>query len=316
PTVMISVAQASAPSRPVASPAALAPLIQSAAMTSTLTSNERAQVLATDIRNPLTSAGLPLALQQHCFSSVDRTTLNNPKPCIFGNPRSTTTVVLFGSSAVDNWTPALQIAATQLGIRVATFQFEGCFTPFVTGLGPNCTTFHNNLPRAISALHPTVIMAVASADSAGVIGDARYVQGMQRAFEAVGQLSPSARRVVWGTTPRMNAPVPSCLIMRPRTINSCGLTYSASSTAPHSYGQILRRDVLTAQQANATLVPVSSWFCSATFCPAVIAGKVVFVDHLHVTATYSRYLATLVTAQLQRVLTPDLLTVTTVPTVS
>jgi hypothetical protein len=255
-------------------------------------------------------------MQQRCFTSVDRTTLNNPKPCIFGNPRSTTTVVLFGSSAVDNWTPALQIAATQLGIRVATFQFEGCFTPFVSGLSPNCTTFHNNLPRAISALHPTVIMAVASADSAGEIGDARYVQGMRRAFEAVGQLSPNARRVVWGTTPRMNAPVPACLIMRPRAINTCGLTYSSSSTAPHSYGQILRRDALTAQQANATLVPVSSWFCSATFCPAVIAGKVVFVDHLHVAATYSKYLAVLVTTQLQRVVTPESTTLPTLPTVS
>ena len=304
PTVMISVARAGTPSSPIATPAVLASLIEKAMTTNLLTATVRAQVLAIDVRNPLRSAGLPLAPQQRCFSSLDRTTLKNPKPCIFGNPRSTTTVVLFGSSAVDNWTPALQIAATRLGIRVATFQFEGCFTPFVSGLSADCTTFHNNLPRAISALHPKVIMAVASADSAGESGDARYVSGMQRAFEAVGQLSPSARRVLWGTTPYMRAPVPSCLMMRPRTVNTCGLTYVASSTVAHSYGQVLRRDVAAAERSNATLVPISSWFCSTTVCPAVIDNKIVYVDFLHVSALYSRSLATLVTNQLQQLLTP------------
>jgi SGNH domain (fused to AT3 domains) len=295
----------------VDSASALATVVVSSSSNTKLTPTARAQALAVDLTNPMNSTGLPLALQQHCFSSAERQTLSNPKPCIFGNPRSTITVVLFGSSAVDDWTPALKIAATRLNIRVATFQYEGCYTPFVTGLGHDCTTFHQNLPRAISALHPQVVMAVAAADSAGAAGDEQYVSGMQRAFEAVGQLSPNARRVLWGTTPRMNAPVPSCLIMRPRTIKSCGLTYSPSSTAPHSYGQILRRDATTAQRANATLVPVSSWFCTATFCPAVIGDRVVYVDFLHVSATYSRYLATMVTTQLRTLVAPVVTTTST-----
>ena len=307
----ISVAMASPEGPPVATSAELATVIQRAVSTNTLTSTVRAQVLAIDVRNPLKSSGLPLALQQHCFSSVDRKTLKNPKPCIFGNPHSPVTVVLFGSSAVDDWTPALKIAATRMNIRVATFQYEGCYTPFVTGLGHDCTTFHQNLPRAISALHPTVVMAVATADATGESGDAQYVNGMQRAFEAIGQLSPNARRVLWGTSPRMKSPVPSCLIMRPRAISSCGLTYSVSSTAPHSYGQVLRRDVTTAQRSNATLVPVSSWFCTPTVCPAVINDRVVYVDFLHVSATYSRYLATMVTAQLRALVTPVTTTTST-----
>jgi len=70
--------------------------------------------------------------------------------------------------------------------------------------------------------------------------------------------------------------------MRPQAIKTCGLTYSPSSATPRTYGQVLRRDVTTAQRANATLVPVSSWFCTATFCPAVIGGRMVYVDFLHV----------------------------------
>ena len=311
PTASISVAMASSESAPVSTPAALATVIQNAASTNTLTPTVRTQVLKIDVRDPMGSSGLPLALAQHCFTAADRSTLRNPKPCIFGNPHSSVTVVLFGSSAVDQWMPALKIAATRLNIRVATFQYEGCYTPFVTGLSHDCTTFHQNLPRAISALHPTVVMAVAAADATGELGDARYMSGMQRAFEAVGALSPNARRVLWGTSPRLNAPVPSCLIMRPRAIKTCGLTYSVNSTTPHSYGQILRRDVTTAQQTNATLVPVSSWFCTATFCPAVIGGNVVYVDFLHVSASYSRFLSTMVTTQLRALVTPVVTTTST-----
>jgi len=307
----VSVALASTEGGPIACHAALNAVIQSSATINNLSAPVRAQALAIDVRNPLKSSGLPLAFQQHCFSSTERATLSNPKPCIFGNPHSATTVVLFGSSAVDDWTPALKIAAARLNIRVATFQYEGCYTPFVAGLGHDCTAFHQNLPRAIGALHPAVIMAVAAADATGESGDAAYITGMQRAFDAVGQFSPTARRVLWGTTPRMKTPVPSCLIMRPRAIRTCGLTYSLRSKAPHSYGQILSRDARTAQRANATLIPVSSWFCSDTECPAVIGGRVVYVDFLHVSATYSRYLATLVTAQLRDLVTPVATTTST-----
>lgn len=88
PVGSISVALAITVSAPITSQAALNAAIQSAASTNTLTPTVRAQVLAIDVRNPLQSSGLPLALQQHCFSSIDRKTLSNPMPCIFGNPRS------------------------------------------------------------------------------------------------------------------------------------------------------------------------------------------------------------------------------------
>jgi len=78
-----------------------------------------------------------------------------------------------------------------------------------------------------------------------------------------------------------------------------------------TYGQVLHRDVTTAQRANATLVPVSSWFCTATFCPAVIGGRVVYVDFLHVSATYSRYLSTMVTKQLRALVAPVVTTTST-----
>lgn len=282
---------------PVTSPAALDAALSSSLSVSVLSNDATSQVKSIDVSHPLNSTGLQLALAQRCFSSLNRTSLADPKPCIFGNPHASTTVVMFGSSAVDDWTPALKIAATRLNIRVATFQFEGCFTPFVSGLDRDCTTFHKNLPSAIAKLHPSIVIAVAAADSAGDLGDARYVAGMTQAFAAVGAKSPSAHRVLWGTTPRMSMSVPPCLLVRSRAIQSCGLRYSPSDTKPHSYGQILRRDVQTAQSANATLVPVSTWFCTLTQCPPVVAGIVVYPDFLHVTATYSRYLSSVVTQQ-------------------
>jgi len=308
---VVPVVVGSAIPAPVASPAALDAALRSSVSVRVLSNDAKSQVRSIDVSHPLNSTGLQLALAQNCFSSLNRTSLADPKPCIFGNPRASTTVVMFGSSAVDDWTPALKIAATRLNIRVATFQFEGCFTPFVSGLDRDCTTFHRNLPAAIAKLHPSVVIAVAAADSAGDLGDARYISGMAQAFAAVGAKSPSARRVLWGTTPRMAMSVPACLLMRPAAVQSCGLQYAASDTKAHSYGQILRRDVQTAQRASATLVPVSSWFCTATQCPPIVAGIVVYPDFLHVTASYSRYLSSVVTQQLSTLTTAT--TMTTAP---
>ncbi|HEV7962005.1 MAG TPA: SGNH hydrolase domain-containing protein, partial [Actinoplanes sp.] len=38
------------------------------------------------------------------------------------------------------------------------------------------------------------------------------------------------------------------------------------------------------------IVDSTPWFCSATVCPAIIAGIPVYRDTNHITATYSKYL--------------------------
>jgi hypothetical protein len=40
-----------------------------------------------------------------------------------------------------------------------------------------------------------------------------------------------------------------------------------------------------------TIADLTNWFCTATTCPAVIGGALVYLDASHITATYSRSLA-------------------------
>ena len=44
-------------------------------------------------------------------------------------------------------------------------------------------------------------------------------------------------------------------------------------------------------EAGAKLIDPANWFCTATTCPAVIDGIVVYSDNSHVTATYTAWLA-------------------------
>jgi hypothetical protein len=47
----------------------------------------------------------------------------------------------------------------------------------------------------------------------------------------------------------------------------------------------------TALAHHATYVDPSNWFCTETFCPAVIGNLVVYRDNTHLTDSYARYRA-------------------------
>ena len=255
-----------------------------------------------DVTQPWLYSGLMYAANEHCFSASNLSTLASPKPCLSGNLKSPTTIVLIGSSAVGSWTPAMRIAAATLNVRFASFQYEACDLAALDGLRANCQTFHRNLPAAIKKLHPTLIIGVGGTNSGTDAVNLVYEQRLAITFDAVRAASPTAKLALWGTTPQLKIADATCLLARPRAIASCGVTYSPARSGVGEYGSVISRDVASAVLAKATLVPVQQWFCYNNHCPAVIGSNVVFADHMHVTEAYSKTLGYLVTATIRHLL--------------
>lgn len=255
-----------------------------------------------NVTKPWLYSGLRYATAEGCFSAANLSTLANPKPCLAGNLNSPTTVVLFGSSAVGSWTPAMRAAATTLNVRFASFQYEACDPAYIDGLTANCQAFHRSLPAAIAKLHAKVIICVGGTNAGTDAVNKMYVQRLTQAFTAISAESPNSLMVLWGTTPQLAIPAATCLLARPTNVSSCGVSYSPTRFGLGEYGSVIKRDKDSAQSAKAVFVPVDQWFCIHNTCPAVVGSSVVYADHMHVTEAYSKTLSTLVTNTLRQLI--------------
>jgi hypothetical protein len=98
--------------------------------------------------------------------------------------------------------------------------------------------------------------------------------------------SPGTTKVVLGETPALpDAPVP-CLRRNPKKLQACSTPDRTATPIAYVNGE-----EAAARQAGARYIDALPWFCSVT-CPAVVGKYVVYMDDNHVTATYARYLET------------------------
>jgi hypothetical protein len=219
---------------------------------------------------------------------------NNPSPCLYGSKMSTKTVVLWGDSNAGNWIPALDAVFATLGYRLAYFGFPGCATAFVTvgesgnfadpGHSAACNAFHAALPAAVRALKPVALFAVSGAafyTSTSALMS-QWVTGVATAFTQLSTGLTGVRRFVIGTSPMMTSDIPTCLSLHDNDMTTCWL--NAQSRA---YPLQLTRDAAEAKASNATLLPISSWFCLGNTCPGVEGSTLIYADLDHTTKVFA-----------------------------
>jgi hypothetical protein len=247
-------------------------------------------------------SGLRYAVSEKCFRMGDTSTVAHPKPCVGGDLSSSTTIVIFGDSAVGNWTPALRAAGKIHHWRIASLQYEGCMVAFLDSESEKCQSFHRRLPATIAALHPQVVIGVGGTTSYGADFDASFVQGVADAIGAVRAVSPSSKFVVWGTSPLLPLAGPACVLARPTSVNTCGVPFRSEETAPRTFGATATRDWRAARLAKAKFVPVDRLFCANSWCPVVVDHTLVYIDTMHISERYSLSLEPLVSSTITSVL--------------
>ncbi|AEV88175.1 acyltransferase 3 [Actinoplanes sp. SE50] len=234
---------------------------------------------------------------------VEAPVLVAPAGCEYGDPGSTTTVVLYGDSHAAQWFPAMDRLAEQHHWRLVSISKSSCSAADLPlwhdGLKreyTECAAFHTSAEARIRALRPALVVIGSSFNYRPVDTRtdeaAQWRAGWQRTFAALG----AAKVALIEDTPYLGGErVPVCVARQARLkrINRCGKPATSALRGP------AQRSVLPGL-TGVTVVDPDPWLCT-DFCPPVIGNVLAYRDSNHLTTTFAQTVAPLLDAALPRV---------------
>jgi len=225
-----------------------------------------------------------------------------PGGCVYGDPASRTTIVLYGDSHAAQWFPAMQRIALGRRWRLVSLTKSSCsaadapvYHDTLKRTYTECQAFQRSALGRIAQLSPALVVVASS--FAYRLGDPSADQatswraGWDRTF---AQLRATGTRVAAITdTPYPNTRVPSCLSQRPTAIDRCGTSVQAALRGPE------QRAIFQAyaREKAVTVIDPVGWLCSDV-CPAVVGNMIVYRDNSHLSTAYAELLAPLLGARL------------------
>ncbi len=248
-------------------------------------------------------AGLTPSLEQAPtdFENLDITGCKGPdrEPsagrCIYGDKNGTKTVVLFGDSHAGMWLTSLHLAANRAGWQLRMYSKAGCPAPTLSFYdrqtnrqNTECDAYRKASIQAIKALHPAVVVVTSASLAQTIAKDQTatsdmWQTGLTATLTALSD--PTIRLVVLGDMPVVEPTNPECLAAHLNDIQQCGSTRKEALTGVFT---IAEQAAATATRAD--YIDVSDWFCNER-CSPVIAGKQVYRNRFHITATFATFVS-------------------------
>jgi hypothetical protein len=220
------------------------------------------------------------------------------KPCIYGDRKSSISVVLFGDSHAAAWFPALNLISQQQHWRLVDLTKAGCPLADVRvsrGGAPynNCTAWRRNSEKMIAALHPALVVAT----SARYDRHALPLRGVPSGFGSTWlngtaatfrRLHRSADHVVFvSDVPRFPQSVPSCVSRYSSHVRKCTITRDTATYDPRARAGEFR----LAHKFQIHAIDPIPWFCAPTRCPVIVGNIILYRDDAHMVPAWSRFLA-------------------------
>ena len=217
--------------------------------------------------------------------------------CYLGDTRSSRLMVLYGDSRAQMWLPAFEFIAQSAHWKLVLLNKDYCpaepvsiYAGSPSGTNTTCDQWHRWATRWINIHHPSLLV-ISQFDSyyqpalAGQPLDsfspAQWKQGLAALFASIKV--PGARMIYLGGTPALPQPPPQCLAEHASNIRDC------MSTAQRAISRFTPIERSVSQASGAEYIDPTPWFCS-TVCSPVIGHYEVYVDALHITATWANYL--------------------------
>jgi hypothetical protein len=268
-----------------------------------------ANVVPSNLSPSLTAVkdGRSAVYRDHCHISVTSTAV--PGPCVYGDPASDTTVVLFGDSHAAQWFPALDRIARERDWRLVSLTKASCKTADVTillGSKPytSCDAWRAKALDRIADLHPDLVIAASSDSGDPVHADAdavrQWAAGYARTYRALR--SGGARVAALLDTPWPPSDAVDCAATHPLDLSRCATTPARAAKDP-AKATALRA---AAKATGSTVIDPGPWLCGRTRCPTVVADTLVYRDDGHMSETYAQALAPVLEPALEPVLEPVL----------
>ena len=250
----------------------------------------------TDLVVPVTAAtrDTTSAGADGCLLS-DYAATKTDKACVYGDPKGTRTLVLFGDSHAGMWLGVFDAAGRREHIKIQVFAKSACAVPTlhywlepVQRKNTECDTYRDWAINRINTLKPSMVV-LTSAWFRPRDFDKKYfteAQGAAGTRTTLTRLKPSgAKLIIVGDIPYLAQSAPECLSAHMDAVQNCALLASKAIFSAH-----VAEEKQTAESVGARYVDVTPWFCTS-ICEPIIGNMIVYRDQYHVSATYANHLS-------------------------
>ncbi len=215
--------------------------------------------------------------------------------CVYGAPKATRTVVLFGDSHAEQWLPALDTLGRKNDWRVVSWTKAACPAGALTVFNPSlnrdyseCDTWRSATISRIGALAPDAVIVSQSENVASSkVAPAAFAAATTQSLQQLRSAAPKARLVYVEDIPTPGTDLPGCVAEHLDDVGACAYDRSDAYRYPD-------RHTATAEavrNAKVALVDPAGWLCTTSRCPAVVGNVLVYRNESHITVPYSRWLA-------------------------
>src|SRR5262249_54011546 len=158
-----------------------------------------------------------------------------------------------------------------------------------------CAAWRQDAFRVMGSLHPAVVLmstrtyqgAPVDARNLKVPGEPNQVWTKALLQSAAEVKRLGARVALLQDTPDpLGNDVPDCVAAHPKQVQQCALPVR-TAIYPNRVASI----AAAAKRAGIAVIDPTSWFCTATTCPAIVGNTLVYRDGSHVSTTYIALLA-------------------------
>jgi len=224
-------------------------------------------------------------------------------PCLWGDPRSPRSVVVFGDSHAAMWFTAVASIGTTQHWRVVDLTKSGCppvevniAAWFLGGATYSaCSRWRATAMREIAAIHPSLVIVswarwLEELEARPMRGVPRrygsaWANGVAAMFSFLRRVS---RRVVFiSDIPTLGSPAPSCLSRHMSDAQACTPSRSAAILLP----AVKTEELTLATQNRVSSIDPTPWFCTAAVCPVIVHNILVYHDTSHITKEWARFIA-------------------------
>lgn len=240
---------------------------------------------------------------ERCIGSVPSDELSF---CNYGKEAAPLHVVIVGDSHAVHWLPALELMASKENIRVTGLTKSSCaFTSVMTRFASGgvdrpyeeCQRWGRKAVDWLIAEKPDLV--VLSFSPRQSVPGRSYAESQQEVASGVAtyarELSEAGLRVAAiKQTPWHAEDIPLCMAKPGATVRGC-------SSSKREALPTASLELASKEYPGLELMNFDRYFCQGDDCPVVIGGVLVYRDKHHLTATYSRSLAPILSRSIHTV---------------